>query len=197
LNAGQTQIPDDLAAMVDYHVWPSASAWEISTMARTVCDHIDYAVVAAKYPDLFRRRRQYGAPEPAVLWQARDRLAPLGYRLSLDVQFEAVNGLSLVVYGAGVVGRLTDDAWAQVAGLLTSDWTTIVEPAPDVGDTVVLPRPARPSTSRGRRRLPVPVRPIAWEIGDWLHTWWSYPLMGPPSGTANTPVFGPGTHSIG
>ncbi|SFQ30363.1 hypothetical protein [Amycolatopsis rubida] len=196
LDPGQALIPDDLARQLDWHVEPSVSPWSISPVARTVCEHIDYESLHREHPALFERRQQHGAPAVSELWEAKHRLAELGYRLCLDVQIEDYDdGLALVVYGAGVVGRLTDRAWAAVAGILTTDASSIVEPPPDVAGLARAVRPARPATSRGKRKLPTRVTPLGWQVGDWEHTWWAYPLVG--ADAHQVPAeFGPGARSV-
>lgn len=164
LDPGQALVPDGLAQQLDFHVRPSVSPWAISPVARTVCEHVDYESLHHAEPGLFEHRQQYGAPAVPELWDAKHRLAALGYHLCLDVQIEEFDGdLALVVYGAGVVGRLTDRAWAAVAGILTTNSSSVVEPPPDAGRPV---RPARPATSRGKRKLPAPVTPLGWQVGD-------------------------------
>jgi hypothetical protein len=167
-------------------------------MARTVCEHIDYEYIHRAQPELFERRQQFGAPSLSNLWEAKRRLGELGYFLVLDMQLENWEGdLALVVYGAGVVGHLNDRAWTAVAALLTTDSTVLVEPAQDVAGLPLPIRPARPSTSRGKRKLPSPVTPLSWQVGDWAHTWWGYPLTGGPTSGVHTvpPEFGPGARA--
>lgn len=180
LDPGQGLVPDWLVPLLDYHVWPSASPYPISLRARTVCEHIDYGLIWHQHPDLFARRGQVGNPALPELWEAKRVLAEeFGTALAFEVQLEKIDGeLALGVYGAGVVGRLSDAEWHAVAGLLTTCSSTVREPRPDLeryGGTV---RPARPPTGAGKRPLPSPVTPEGWQIGDWIHTWWSYPFYG-------------------
>jgi hypothetical protein len=181
LEPGQDLVPAWLATMLDWHVWPSASPWAVSSRARTVCEHVDYELVWAQRPEWFQRREHVGAPPPEVLFAAKGELADLGQRLVLDVQLEEIDGqLALAVYGAGVVGRLTDREWKAVASLLTTCSARIREPLPDVdvdNGPLHLIRPAR-SSRPGQRGLPTGIQPEGWESGDWMHTWWSYPLFG-------------------
>jgi hypothetical protein len=164
---------------MDWHVWPSASPWAVSGLARTVCAHVDYELIWASWPELFGRRAQVGAPPPEVLWEAKGALAGLGEQLVLDVQAELVGGeVALAVYGAGVVGRMSDAAWAAAAGLLTTCCACVREPLDERGAAGLLVRPARPCVAVRRRGLPVGIQPASWVVGDWLHTWWSYPLFG-------------------
>ncbi|OLZ51696.1 hypothetical protein BS329_15640 [Amycolatopsis coloradensis] len=197
LDPGQALIPDVLARRLDFHVQPSVSPWAISPMARTVCEHIDYESLHSERPELFERRQQFGTPAIEQMWEAKHLLAELGYHLCLDVQIEDVDGeLALVVFGAGVVGRLTDRAWAAVAGILTTDSSSIVEPVADVSRFASPVRPARPSTSRGKRKLPTAVTPLGWQVGDWAHTWWGYPLFGAPGAHVVPAEFGPGARNV-
>ncbi|WP_246257477.1 hypothetical protein [Amycolatopsis anabasis] len=187
LDPGQTLIADDLARQIDFHVWPSVSPWAISRQARTVCAHIDYESIHHGQPELFERRKQFGAPALADIWEAKHQLAGLGYPLCLDMELEDIDGeLALVLCGAGVVGHLSDEAWEVAAALLTTDWSEVIEPDPNLEDGDQLERPARPPTSVGKRSLPVRVTPLGWQVGDWVHTWWSYPLIGPPDSGAHS-----------
>lgn len=196
LDPHQQLVPSWLADLVDWHVRPSASPWASATMARTTCPHIDWAMVWSTDQQLFTGRAQVGIPPPPDLWAAQQVLADLGYDLALEVQFETVDDrLALAIYGAGTLGRLTDRAWAAAAPLLTTCCSTVREPRPDAWHDCLLP--PRPVTAHGRRRLPAGLIPRDWLAGDWLHTWWSYPLAdNPRSGctcTGHRPIepFGP------
>lgn len=176
LEPGQHLIPEWLADKLDWHVWPSLSPWALAERARTVCSHVDWPAVWRRAPELFLRRTQHGAPPPEVLWYARDELAEHGYRLCFDVELQPVDGqLALVIYGAGVLGSLTDPAWAVAAPYLTTCASTIREPRQDIKHAGWL-RPARPSVSTGKRPLPpdIALPAGARRVGDWAHTWWSY-----------------------
>ncbi|WP_309114641.1 hypothetical protein [Saccharothrix sp.] len=178
MDPAQVEVPEWLADMVDGHVWPSASPDELSRNARTHCGHIDYEVVWQRAPELFERRIHVGAPPPEELWAARRTLARHGFELILDVQFEVVaEGLALAVYGAGVVGRLTEAAWRDVAPLLTTCTCSVREPREDVDVSRGVMRPGRPPV-RGAFAMPLSVRPELWEASDVSHTWWAYPFFG-------------------
>jgi hypothetical protein len=174
----QELVPGWLADQVDWHLRPSASPWATAPMARTCCSHVDWTMVWATDPMPFVRRAQPGIPAPPDLWQARTTLADLGYELLLEVQLENLGGaLGLAVYGAGVAGTLSPRAWQQIAPLLTTCSCTIREPrARPVPDPLA---PARPATAGGQQHPSGPVTPLGWWIGDWQHTWWSYPMAGP------------------
>lgn len=174
----QELVPGWLAERVDWHLRPSASPWATARMARTCCAHVDWTMVWATDPTLFARRAQLGIPSPPDLWQARTMLAELGYELLLEVQLENLDGaLGLAIYGAGVTGTLTPRAWRQVAPLLTTCCCTIHEPrAGPMPDPLA---PARPVTAGGQQHPSGSVTPMGWCIGDWWHTWWSYPMAGP------------------
>lgn len=176
LEPGQDLIPEWLGDKLDWHVWPSMSPWALAERARAVCSHVDWPAVWRRAPELFSRRTQHGAPAPEVLWHARDELADHGYRLCFDVELQPVDGeLALVIYGAGVLGALTDQAWAAAAPYLTTCASTIREPRQDLPHPGWL-RPARPSTGAGKRPLApgVSLPHGAWRVGDWAHTWWGY-----------------------
>ncbi|CAL9677675.1 hypothetical protein SUDANB95_08002 (plasmid) [Actinosynnema sp. ALI-1.44] len=181
LDPDKDLVPDWLAPMLDWHVWPSASPDALSGRARTVCEHVDWELVWNTEPDLFARRAQVGAPPLVDLWTAKHVLADAGIALAFDVQLEVVDDeLALAVYGAGVVGRLDDASWREVAHLLTTCCSTLREPREDVEPRrgLSLLRPARPATGAGRRPMPAPVQPESWQLGDWVHTWWTYPFYG-------------------
>lgn len=174
LDPHQSTVPTWLADLVDWHVRPSASPWASARMARTICTHVDWAAVWSRDPQLFIRRAHVGAPPPPELWAAREALADHGYDLTFEVQFESIGDeLALAIYGAGAVGRLTDQAWQSAAPLLTTCCSTIREPRPDALPDLLPPRIV---TALSRRRLPTGLIPQGWQTGDWLHTWWSYPL---------------------
>lgn len=180
LDPGQTLVPEWLADAIDWHVLPSISPWAISVSARTACEHINWEDVWLRDSTLFTRHRKLGAPMLEAVWNARRGLAELGYGLCVEVELEPVGDeLALVVCGAGVLGRLNDEGWALASSMLTTCATILREPRPE-GHQLRLVRPARPSTSVGKRPLaqPVSIPPSQWEIGDWCHTWWSY-LDGP------------------
>jgi hypothetical protein len=161
---------------LDYHVFPSASPYAATDMARTLCEHIDYALICDEWPELFARRAQVGIPVLPDLWEARRVLADYGAALAIDAQWELVDDeLAVAIYGAGVVGVLGDDAWNAAAALLTTCCCTIREPRDNrVTDLI---RPAR--APRGLARpVPTRVRPVSGQAGDWLHTWWAYPVHG-------------------
>lgn len=179
LDPDQALIPEALASIVDFHVWPSVSPWSVSARARTVCEHIDWELVWHQNPELFARRCHVGAPALSALWEAKLVLADTGIPLAYDVQFEDIDGeLALAVYGAGVIGRLSDDQWDEVAGLLTTCNSTIHEPREDVELFGHILRPSRPPAVTGKRPLPHGIRPEHWDIADWAHTWWGYPIHG-------------------
>lgn len=179
LDPDQRLIPPWLATRIDFHVWPSASPWELGKRARTVCEHIDWELVWSDHPELFARRHQVGIPDLPDLWEAKRELAESGTQLALDVQLEDVEGeLALAIYGAGVIGRLSDTEWNDVSGLLTTCTATLYEPRADVELFDSLLRPARPPAAGKRRTLPGQVEPEMWQVGDWMHTWWSYPFHG-------------------
>lgn len=179
LAPGQTLIPDGLARTIDYHVWPSTSSFAVSARARTVCEHIDYEMVWRERPEIFARRNHVGAPPLPDLWEAKGMLAESGVPLAFDVQFEDIDGqLALAIYGAGVVGRIDDELWREAANLLTTCASTIHEPRFDVDIFSNLLRPARPPAVSGWRRAGLETQPEHWEIGDWHHTWWCYPIHG-------------------
>lgn len=199
LDPNQILIPPWLADQLDWHVWPSQSPLALSRQARTLCEHLDWERIWRLEPDLFTRRSQAGAPSPTTLWQARAELAEIGYHLCLDVELQPVAGaLAAVIYGAGVVGWLADQAWDTAAPLLTTCASVLREPRRDTPEPRGL-RPARPPVSLGKRPLPtgVTLTTGAWQVGDWMHTRWSY-LDGPlapkcpcPAHLAHTD-FGPG-----
>lgn len=199
LDPGQVLVPDWLAEQLDWHVWPSLSPWAASKRARTTCEHVDWEQVWRREPMLFERRWQLGTPPLDALWLAKHELADLNYRLCLDVEMQSVdNNLALVVFGAGVVGPMSDDAWAAAAPLLTTCAAVLREPRTDIAESGWL-RPARPAVSVGKRPLPSGVRLSAnsWQVGDWIHTWWSY-LDGPLAsncscGAHGSADFGPAT----
>ncbi|MEO6083008.1 MAG: hypothetical protein ABIQ18_07860 [Umezawaea sp.] len=142
---------------------------------------MDYELLWNSDPDLFTRRIHVGAPPPEVLWAVKHDLAELGYQLVLDVQVEqAGDDIALVIYGAGVVGRMSDTAWNTAAPLLTTCCATVREPRDDVDLGSLLEfRPARAPISGGTRPISNRVKPELWQVGDWIHTWWSYPFSGP------------------
>lgn len=205
LDPGQDLVPDWLADRIDFHVWPSASPYATSARARTVCEHIDYAQVWHEHPELFARRQQVGVPALEDLWEAKRLLAEFGTSLAFDVQLEEIDGeLALAVYGAGVVGRLSDAEWREVASLLTTCCSMLHEPREDIALIGRLVRPARRPVAVGKRDLPTRVRPVSWEIGDWIHTWWGFPFHGTLAKdcgcSAHTPEaaavhFGPGVRA--
>lgn len=174
VDPGQTLVPDHLVRLLDWHVWPSAGVGAVSAWARTVCGHVDWELVWLDEPWLFGRRVRVGVPPPEVLWEAKRALGEFGVPLCFDVQIEVVDGLlALVVYGAGVVGRLGDAEWLAVAGELTTCCAVVREPL----DANRVVRPGRRFVAGGRP-LPYAVQPQGWEVGDWVHTWWSYPEGG-------------------
>src|SRR5437763_14035608 len=72
LDPAQSLVPEWLATMIDFHVWPSVpTPGHLCGRARTVCEHIDWELVAFEYPVLFGRREQVGAPALAALWEAK------------------------------------------------------------------------------------------------------------------------------
>lgn len=175
VDPGQTLVPDHLVRLLDWHVWPSAGPGAVSAWARTVCGHVDYELVWLEEPWLFGRRVRVGVPPPEVLWDAKRALEELGVQLCFDVQLEVVDRLlALAVYGVGVVGRMGDAEWRAVAGDLTTCCAVLREPL-DPGRLV---RPGRRFVAGRRRPLPYAVQPQCWEVGDWAHTWWSYPAGG-------------------
>ncbi len=207
LEPAQILVPSWLATMIEFHVWPSVpTPGHLTGRARTVCEHIDWEMVSQDHPELFARRRQVGAPDLSALWEAKAELAETGTPLAFDVQLEDVDGeLALAIYGAGVIGRLDDTQWHAVAALLTTCSSTIHEPRDDVDVFGSILRPARPPATSGKRTLPAAVQPESWQIGDWMHTWWGYPIHGSLrsgcSCTAHTAVaaatrFGPGLRAI-
>jgi hypothetical protein len=202
LHPGQTLLPPWIAQQLDRHVWPGLAPNATTAQARAVCEHIDWENIWRREPALWARAHIRGAPTPETLWHTRAELAQHGYRLCLDVELHAIDGqIALLVYGAGVLGRLTDRAWDIAAPLLTSCACIVREPREDTANAGWL-RPARPPTSQRQRPLPTGVTLPAngWQSGDWMHTWWSY-LDGPlathcpcPAHAAAGPDFGPGTH---
>lgn len=175
LDPEQALVPDDVAAMVDWHVRPPRWAG----VARTVCGHIDYELIAVNHPELFDRREQVGAPALEALWEARRVLAEVGLVLQLEVQFEKIDDrCALAVYGAGVAGRLTDALWAEISALLTTCCSMVREPRPDIDLLAGSMTPRRPAITRGRRVIPAAVRPAVYELDDVTHTWWSYEVFG-------------------
>lgn len=203
LDPNQIAIPPWLADHLDWHVWPSASPLAFAHRARTLCEHVNWEHIWRQDPELFTRRPQIGAPPPTTFWHARAELAEIGYQLCLDVELQTIGGaLAAVVYGAGVVGRLTDKAWDAAAPQLTTCSSVLREPRPDTPDPGGL-RPARPQTSVGKRPMPagVTLTTGAWLVGDWMHTWWSY-LDGPLASGCPCPAhidhtdFGPMTHRM-
>jgi hypothetical protein len=179
IDPDQDWVPDWLVNRIDRHVWPSASPLAVARKARTVCSHVDWWQVWSDHPELFDARQQVGAPPPAVLWETQRALAAMGTELCFDVELEDVGdgNLGLAVYGAGVVGKLTQSEWDLAAPLLTTCTARVHQPRRDV-DLLGLVRPARPVIPVGRHRRIAGVRPASWEIGDWVHTWWSYPVVG-------------------
>lgn len=201
LDPDQRAVPDWLAEQIDFHVWPSMAPIASIAAARAVCQHVDWEGIWRKDPALWSRESKLGAPAMTDLWQARDDLAEHGYHLCLDVELHTTDSrLALVVYGAGIVGRMSDAAWRAAAPLLTTCAAAIYEPRPDTRDPGWV-RPARPATSLGRR-LPTGVRPNQCNVGDWLHTWWEYhdgPLRRGcpcPAHAAVRDDFGPGALTI-
>lgn len=195
----QELVPGWLADQLDWHLRPSASPWAMARMARTSCSHVDWAMVWMTDPLLFRRRAQLGVPAPPDLWHARMVLADLGYELVLEVQLEDLRGeLGLAVYGAGVAGSLSARAWQAVAPLLTTCCCTIREPVDEPPRDPLVP--ARPVMAGGAQHPATGVAPLGWWIGDWQHTWWSYPMAGPLRHGCPCPAhwlapqFGPGGH---
>lgn len=180
LEPGQDLVPQWLADQIDFHVWPSVpTPGHLPGRARTVCEHVDWERVQADRPELFERRKQVGAPELSALWEAKAELADTGTPLAFDVQLEEVDGeLALAVYGAGVIGRLDDDQWRIAAPLLATCCSTIHEPREDVELFGTLLRPARPPTVTGKRAIGGSIRPEHWQVGDWMHTWFGYPIHG-------------------
>jgi len=181
LNPGQSLIPQPLADMLDWHVWPAASSWPNGARARTVCEHVDYELIWSTSPELFSRHVKLGVPPPEVMWAAKHELAELGYRLMFDMQVEQVDDeIALVIYGAGIVGRMSDAAWQAAAPLLTTCCAAVREPRDDVDLGSLLEfRPARDPIAGGARPISNRVKPELWQVGDWIHTWWSYPASGP------------------
>ncbi|WP_406639233.1 hypothetical protein [Amycolatopsis sp. WGS_07] len=180
LEPAQSLVPQWLADMIDFHAWPSVpTPGHLPGRARTVCEHVDWELVHADHPELFERRQQVGAPELSALWEAKAELAETGTPLAFDVQLEEIEGeLALAVYGAGVIGRLDDDQWRSVAPLLATCCCSIHEPRSDVELFGSLLRPARPPAVAGKRTIGSSIRPEHWQIGDWMHTWFAYPLYG-------------------
>jgi hypothetical protein len=180
LDPDQTLVPLWLASLIDFHVWPSVPTPDVlSGRARTVCEHIDWELIGQEHPELFKRRQQVGAPDLPALWEAKAELADTGTHLAFDVQLEDVDGeLALAIYGAGVIGRLDDVEWHAVAALLTTCSSTIHEPRDDVDVFGSILRPARPPAVGGKRTMPAAVQPENWQVGDWMHTWWGYPVHG-------------------
>jgi len=175
LDPGQALVPDDVATVVDWHVRPPR--W--TGVARTVCGHIDYELISVNHPELFALREQVGAPALPALWEAKRVLAEVGLLLQLEVQFEQIEGqCALAVYGAGVDGRLTDKLWAEISALLTTCCSMVCEPRPDIDPLAGLLTPRRPAITRGRRTIPIAVRPAVYELDDTTHTWWSYEVFG-------------------
>ncbi|CRK59299.1 hypothetical protein [Alloactinosynnema sp. L-07] len=157
----QTAVPRWLAARIDWYVRPSAARTAAASIGRVLCEHVDWESVWARDRGLFLRREHLGAPPPPVFFHAAATLAALGSTLLLEVELEMVaDKLALAVYGTGVRGAMTSEAWRSVAGLLTTCASTVREPWP--------------------RQLPVRphVSPAAW-VHDDHYTWWSYPFAGP------------------
>jgi hypothetical protein len=198
IDPGQDIVAPWLVSILDYHVFPSASPYAATDMARTLCEHIDYALIHEEQPELFRRRAQVGIPALPDLWEARRVLADHGAALAFDAQWELIDDeLAVAIYGAGVVGVLDEDAWNAAAALLTTCCCTIREPRDD-SDTGLI-RPAR-APGRSPRPVPTRVRPVSAQAGDWVHTWWAYPVHGTllddctcsaHAATAGTAEFGP------
>jgi hypothetical protein len=197
IDPDQRWLPEWLAFEVDHHVWPSASPWAIAGKARTVCEHVNWAQIWSEHPEVFQARQQVGAPPPEVLWDAKRKLAELGTELCFEVQLEDVGdgAVGVAIYGAGVVGRLSPLEWQTVAELLTTCTARVRQPRRDV-DLQDLVRPARPAIQVGRHRPIAGVRPVSWEIGDWMHTWWSYPLVGTLRDNCHCPAHTPESSSV-
>ncbi|ONI88039.1 hypothetical protein ALI22I_20045 [Saccharothrix sp. ALI-22-I] len=178
LHPAQRLVPDWLASMLDWHVWPSSSPGVVSALARTRCTHVDAELIWATEPELFARRAQVGAPPSQDLWAARRILAERGFDLAFELHLELVEDeLAIAVYGAGVVGRLTREAWREVAPRLTTCVSELSEPGEDVDLARGVIRPARPAWWPPGMP-PGGVRPERWERGDTAHTWWRYPFHG-------------------
>lgn len=178
LDADQRVVPEWLAVHVDGHLQRSASPWATARLARTICAHVDWATVWATEPALFIRRAQVGLPPLPVLWQAQAVLAELGCELQVEVQFEDLGGEpGLAIYGVGVAGVLTEPAWREAASRLTTCCCTIRIPRRDWSGEPAMP--SRPPTPAGAWPLSTSVAPLEWWLGEWQHTWWSYPMTGP------------------
>ncbi|GAA4009857.1 hypothetical protein GCM10022247_35000 [Allokutzneria multivorans] len=176
LDPGQTLLPRRLVDALDGHVWPSASPDALSAYARTCCEHIDIEHLWHHYGPWFARRHQIGPPQLLALCAAKRLLAEHGIPLVVDLQIELLDGLpAFALYAAGVHGRLDDTLWDAVAPLLTTCATMLREPRADA----ILGEPAaRPPLTPGRSIPEGGTQPDTWEVGDWMHTWWGWPLRG-------------------
>jgi hypothetical protein len=115
---------------------------------------------------------------------------------------------AIVVHGAGVEGELPESAWTDMTQALTTCGSTLHEPRADYLHYQVrqLSEPGPPQIPRtpilGTRAIGSKVVPECRLVGDWPHTWWSYPQFGTRTNGCSCPAhpspgpaasdFGPG-----
>ena len=188
-------VPPQLAELVDGHLRPLGTG-SIAPAVRIACEHIDWELVWLTDPDLFWRGHTSvsTAPAPENLWEAGAAATQAGYRLVLDVHVQPIPAPpdapgrgpqpAVVVHGVGIEGQLPDALWREMTRSLTTCGSSLYEPRHDylqyIDNQSGEPGPPRVPRSPipGTRPIANAVRPENRLVGDWPHTWWSFPQFG-------------------